>query len=726
MAPVTYALRGAPQTVATADFNRDGIIDVAVPIRAMGITSVMLGTGGGTLSNIESSGTATPIGAAIGDLNRDGRTDIAITDADTNQVAVFIGDADGTVTELSQPADAGQAPAGIAIGDFNGDGILDLAVTNASYNGITGQSVSIVLGNGDGTYGSPIAYSVGTNPVAVVTTDVNGDGKLDLIVSNHDSNSVTTLLGNGDGTFRNPTTTATAPSPVSIVLADLNGDGKLDLVTANASGSVSVSLGTGTGAFGTSTDYICGNGPSAVAIGDVNLDGVLDVVVTNHDDDQVAVLLGNGDGTFQPPTVFAAGAGPNGLALADVNQDGRVDVIVSDDRSNSLAVLINATGAPAANTVAVQAGDNQATATNARFANALSVLVRDAGNAAIAGQVVTFTAPSIGASGTFSSGLSTVQVSTNGAGISTAPAFVSNGFGGTYNVTARVGGITTRFTLTNSVPTGAPVFTSVAPPNAKYGAAYSFAVSAAGDPTITYSMLDGALPPGLAINPITGVLSGVATQLGTFSGTLSAANASNVTATQSFAIVVAPGDQTITFDALSARTLADPPFPLYASSTSGLPISFTSMTPGVCAISNGNAVATTLIGTCTIRASQDGDAQFTAAAPVEQSFSVTQAPQAIAFPQPSDQSVVMPPFAINGSASSGLPVTFASLSSPICTISGSTVTLIAVGTCTIQATQNGNATFAAATPTTRSFAVIAVGIQYFYDAAGNLVRIQRN
>ncbi len=166
--------------------------------------------------------------------------------------------------------------------------------------------------------------------------------------------------------------------------------------------------------------------------------------------------------------------------------------------------------------------------------------------------------------------------------------------------------------------------------------------------------------------------------------------------------------QTITFGALSNMTLGSAPFTLSATSSSGLPVSFASLTMPVCTVS-GTTATLVAVGTCIIQATQAGNAAYSAATPVSQSFQVMQqslTSQTITFGALSNMMLGSAPFTLSATASSGLPVSFTSLTTSICSVSGTTATLDAVGTCTIQATQAGNGAYSAATPVSRSFQVI--------------------
>src|SRR5438445_205625 len=191
-------------------------------------------------------------------------------------------------------------PSGIAVGDFNGDGKLDLAVVNFG-----DWNVYVLLSNGDGTFQAARSVyfaSGGGFPWSIAKGDFNGDGKLDLVVSNYGDNSLSVLLGNGDGTFRPAPSLTVGYGPAGVVVGDFNGDGKLDLAVANLNdNTLSVLLGNGDGTFQTPQTFASPGmtHPYFVAVSDFNRDGKQDLVVTNHLYATVSVLLGNGDGTFQ-------------------------------------------------------------------------------------------------------------------------------------------------------------------------------------------------------------------------------------------------------------------------------------------------------------------------------------------------------------------------------------------------------------------------------------------
>jgi hypothetical protein len=220
----------------------------------------------------------------------------------------------------------------VTAADFNGDGIPDLAVLSDDSNG---RGLSILLGNGDGTFlaKQTIVTTVdmpGDVPMSVVVGDFNGDGIPDLALGEY-SGHVAVLLGNGDGTFQTPTEyCGNCNSIASIAVGDFNLDGRLDLAVTTWDDVVTVLLGNGDGTFQMGGAYAVGNGASGIAVGDFNGDGKLDVAVANTNDGTVSILLGNGDGTFQAQKTLPAGAYPTSLAVGDFRQNGKLDLVVGD------------------------------------------------------------------------------------------------------------------------------------------------------------------------------------------------------------------------------------------------------------------------------------------------------------------------------------------------------------------------------------------------------------
>jgi glycine cleavage system H lipoate-binding protein len=249
----------------------------------------------------------------------------------------------------------------------------------------------------------------------------------------------------------------------------------------------------------------------------------------------------------------------------------------------------------------------------------------------------------------------------------------------------------------------APAITS---PAAGAGVAANPAVSGTGETGATVTVREGVATVCTA--PVTAGNWTCNTTLAAGSHTLAATqvdaagNTSPASADLTFTVLA---EQSITFDALPPRTFGDAPFEVAATASSGLAVSFSSLTTGVCTVA-GNTVTIVAVGGCTIAADQAGDATWLPATQVTQSFSVGQGTQAITFGALSNRTIGAPPFLVTATSSSGLDVSFSSLTTPVCTVSGSLVTMVAVGTCTIAADQAGNANVAAAPQVTQSFQVL--------------------
>jgi len=280
-----------------------------------------------------------PQGIATGDFNGDGIPDIAVANRNDNSVTILLGNGDGTFTLASTVPDVYSAQA-IAVADFNGDGIPDLAVANSGWNGVT-----ILLGNGDGTFKNTNSLlTSGVLPISVVAGDFNGDGIADLAVANDFSNTVSIFLGNGDGTFALGPVIEMGGAPQSLAVGDFNADGKLDLAAAVASPNnemVEILLGNGDGSFTVSSAAMpVGVYPSGIVAADFNGDGKADLAVTIAEANSVAVFLGDGDGTFTAVGASpSTGSYPLSMVAADLNADGKPDLIVANDGSSTLTIL---------------------------------------------------------------------------------------------------------------------------------------------------------------------------------------------------------------------------------------------------------------------------------------------------------------------------------------------------------------------------------------------------
>jgi hypothetical protein len=302
-----------------------------------------------------------PSSVAIADVSRDGKPDLVVTDDCTNSegsVGVFLGNGDGTFKPAVMYDSGGHSDSGtsVAIGDLDLDGVPDLVVPNS-----TSGNVGVLLGQGDGTFLPVATQRLCAGGLEIIDApalaDVNGDGRLDLLVANAGCfNSMGVLLGIGDGTFQDLGVYYDSGGfdADSIAVADVNGDGKADVVVGNCGnnfycnqsgqGTVGVLLGNGDGTFQSVRTYGSSGLTHSVAVADVNHDGKPDLLVANdcsHCEGSVDVLLGNGDGTFQPIVTYdSGGQGAASVVVADINGDGKPDLLVANRFSNTVGLLL--------------------------------------------------------------------------------------------------------------------------------------------------------------------------------------------------------------------------------------------------------------------------------------------------------------------------------------------------------------------------------------------------
>ena len=324
---------GYAMSAAVGDFNGDGTLDLAVTNIDNDTVSVLLGNGKGNFALASSPATGSePESVAVGDFNGDGKLDLAVANTGGSTVSILLGDGTGNFTLVSSPAVGSSS-------HVRGSGRLQRRRQTGPgghqwTDGIGGQAVSILLGDGTGNFTLAASLPTLTLPTSVAVGDFNGDGKLDLVVANtvdyYDPGTVSILLGDGTGNFSLASSPATGIAPNSVAVGDFNGDGKLDLAVANEfSCTVSILLGDGTGNFTLASSPATSCWLSSVTIGDFNGDGKLDLAATTNWDDPspVSILLGDGTGNF---TLVSSPLGGSNVSVAvgDFNGDGRQDIAV--------------------------------------------------------------------------------------------------------------------------------------------------------------------------------------------------------------------------------------------------------------------------------------------------------------------------------------------------------------------------------------------------------------
>ncbi len=268
-------------------------------------------------------------GAAATDLNGDRYRDLATVNEDSADVRVFLNQADGSglFGSMLSPEPIGVESSPNESADFDNDGNVDLCTSAAS-----DQSLSVLLGAGDGTFSSNTEIPLGGAPHGIAVLDVDGDADPDIVDANVGSNNLALLLNDGSGNFGVPTFfEGGVNGEYGLAAADMNGDGITDLVVGGRNGGqVNTMLGNGDGTFtAAGPAQSAGGGTWVVFLGDVNGDGDLDVASANDGSANVGILLGNGDGTFDPPTLIDTDAHTPSVDLGDLDGDGDLDMVVS-------------------------------------------------------------------------------------------------------------------------------------------------------------------------------------------------------------------------------------------------------------------------------------------------------------------------------------------------------------------------------------------------------------
>lgn len=281
----------------------------------------------------------------IADVNRDTVPDLLVANnRGLGQVAVLLGNGNNGFSAATNFS-VGTNPVSVVTGDFDNDGNLDFATAN----GVAASccpDITILFGDGNGNFARNksiwLSPGITTNPTSIAVGDFNLDGKLDLAETNSNFNSVSILLGNGLGDFTNIKSYAAGSSPAHLIVKDFNGDNKPDLAVANsASGSVSILMGDGSGAFGAASNFPVGTNPRSIVAGDFNGDGKVDLASANNTSQNISVLLGTGTGSFGAASHFATGgASPNSVASGDFNGDGNTDLAVTSSQFNNVVVLL--------------------------------------------------------------------------------------------------------------------------------------------------------------------------------------------------------------------------------------------------------------------------------------------------------------------------------------------------------------------------------------------------
>jgi hypothetical protein len=397
-APTILSTGPTPVSVATGDFNGDGNIDVATASQTGSAVSVLPTIGAGTFmvaGRISLATGAFPTSLAVADFDHDGKLDVAATDEGTDDISVTRGNGNGTFQAPAYTGTGNQTgPHSLTVVDTNHDtwadivavtdintmsvlqnngagafnatngitlGVCDGAnwITSGEINGDTNRDVVFTCevsyhmctkrgtgGTGSGAFGATVCTYLDPSPEGVSTGYFNFDSLQDVAVASLNNNWLDIGASDGLGGLQDiPGNFPTGLCPRGVATADLNGDGYDDLVAANScSATVSSLLGDGGGVFTfPSIETVAGDGPTSVAVADFNLDGKLDIAATNTNSNDISLLLGDGSGYFTKAGDFGTRDYPVSIAAGDFNQDGKPDLVVADHFSDSITVLLNQT-----------------------------------------------------------------------------------------------------------------------------------------------------------------------------------------------------------------------------------------------------------------------------------------------------------------------------------------------------------------------------------------------
>ena len=604
---------------------------------------------------------------SIGDLDGDGKADLVTANNFASSLSVLRNTSTiGTVSFAAKTDFAYSIPTSVSIADVDGDGKQDMIATSANLNVVSVYRNTSTVGTI--SFATKVDFNTGPNPQAIAFGDMDGDGKMDLVVSNGNSSTVSVLRNTGTiGTISfaaklDMLTGVFGLIPYIISIGDLDGDGKVDLAIANSNNSIGIIRNTSTpGAlsFSATVNFAAGVQPRSLAIGDLDGDGKADLAVTNSSDNTISLFRNTstaGTISFVAKVDITASSGPYSVSFGDINGDGLIDMAVANANSNTVSVFGNTS---TVGSISFAARSDFATNTGPRSV-ALGDLDGDGKLELFAG-----------------SNVSLVSVHRNIIKINQSIAF---------------GALPTKtfgdasFTLTATSSSALPV---------------SYTSSNTSVATVTANMITIV---GAGVTTITASQAGDATYA-------AAANVQQV-------LTVNKANQSITFGAIANKTFGNAPFTLAATSSSSLPVNYTSSNTSVATVS-GNTVTIVGAGVTTITASQAGNANYNPATDVPQSLTVNKANQGITFGALVNKTFGDPAFTLAATASSGLVISYSSSNTAVAMVTGNIVTVVGVGATTITASQAGNANYNPATDVPQSLTVIKANQTITFGSLAN-------
>ncbi|CAF1358358.1 unnamed protein product [Rotaria sp. Silwood1] len=337
-----------PNCLAVGDFNNDQILDIIVAGSFSNYIIFFFGYGDGDFIYQEAISleglSVTPYLVVVNDLNNDGNTDLVVTTYDNNQILIYLGRGNGDFyKKFIYATEVSSFPTSIILHDLNQDNIVDIVTANANDN-----TISVLLGHGDGTFANATNYSTGnsTSPIYATVGDFNNDGLVDLISANYDTDSLTIYFGNGYGIFSNQIFIFTSNYYAnSLVVQDLNNDKDDDIIAIfSSSSSMGIFLGNGDGSFQQmkiySTDV--GSLPLFSFLADFNKDGMKDIAILDSDTPSINIFFGYNNGSFskKPSIPIDSSSSSYFMASGDFNNDSEIDIVVSNLANDDITILL--------------------------------------------------------------------------------------------------------------------------------------------------------------------------------------------------------------------------------------------------------------------------------------------------------------------------------------------------------------------------------------------------
>ncbi|CAF0988346.1 unnamed protein product [Adineta ricciae] len=336
-----------PQFLLTYDFNSDTLMDIAVVNSGTNNIGIFFGRPNATFAEQVTFSTGVgshPSSIAVADLNNDGYLDIVVSNYASHTIGILLGNANGTFRDQITYPVGSSRPLKVALGDLNNDSFVDIVVVNNGTN-----IIGILFGSDNAMFQSQIQLSstYDSLPTSVIVDDFNNDHFLDILIVNSGLHNIELYLGDVSASFTNRIVTSTGLGfyPYEINVKDFNHDNFLDVVViSSTSNNIRIYFGSVNGTFIEERTYSTGDNskPTGVTLGDFNHDDRVDIVVCNSGTNNIGVFLGLGNGTFMDQVMFSTGVNskPSSVIGGDFNKDQRLDIAVANYATNNIVVLL--------------------------------------------------------------------------------------------------------------------------------------------------------------------------------------------------------------------------------------------------------------------------------------------------------------------------------------------------------------------------------------------------